>query len=105
VSKNDIPQYVELDDSKALSNYELDSVTASTTHPMILGLAFRQDDGLFENLEITPYSESEWPNVINFPTRDECEEEKCADAIHEKYEKMMEELDRIKAESFTKRNA
>lgn len=61
---NYLDRYEELYDSTAfLSDYGLTSATATVIYPAILGLAVRQKNGSFENLEITPYSVSKLPEL------------------------------------------
>lgn len=105
VSANDSSdKYVELDDSNILSNYKLDTMTASLINPAILGLAVRQEDGSFEKLEMTPYSETEWPKLSDISTTKDgrCDEKTCAD-YREKYDRMLEELSEIKPVVIEKR--
>ncbi|KAG5313242.1 ELOB protein, partial [Acromyrmex insinuator] len=82
-----LDEYKELSDSTAqLFQYGLTSSAAMVTNPAIIGLAVRQEDGSFESLEVTPYSNTEWP----MPPNDD-DLEKCI-AYNEKYAKMLEEF-------------
>ncbi|XP_012055570.1 PREDICTED: transcription elongation factor B polypeptide 2-like [Atta cephalotes] len=82
-----LDEYKELSDSTAqLFQYGLISSAAMVTNPAIIGLAIRQEDGSFESLEVTPYSNTEWP----MPPNDD-DLEKCV-AYNEKYAKMLEEF-------------
>ncbi|KAG5329222.1 ELOB protein, partial [Acromyrmex charruanus] len=82
-----LDEYKELSDSTAqLFQCGLTSSAAMITNPAIIGLAVRQEDGSFESLEVTPYSNTEWP----MPPNDD-DLEKCI-AYNEKYAKMLEEF-------------
>ncbi|KYM95028.1 hypothetical protein ALC62_14328 [Cyphomyrmex costatus] len=82
-----LDEYKELSDSTVqLFHYGLTSSAAMVTHPAVIGLAVRQEDGSFESLEVTPYSNTEWPMP---PTDDDLE--KYA-AYNEKYAKMLSEF-------------
>ncbi|XP_064101631.1 elongin-B-like isoform X2 [Macrobrachium nipponense] len=53
------------DDEKQLSDYNLTAQTARAQSPATVALVFRQDNGEFENLEITPLSSPpELPEVM-----------------------------------------
>ncbi|XP_001604175.2 elongin-B [Nasonia vitripennis] len=45
-----------MSDNKCLSDYGLSSATAKAQCPAVIGLAIRQDNGQFEQLEMTPFS-------------------------------------------------
>ncbi|XP_063244385.1 elongin-B [Bacillus rossius redtenbacheri] len=45
-----------MEDDKTLQEYGLNSSTAKAQSPALVGLAIRQENGDFEQLEITPYS-------------------------------------------------
>lgn len=47
---------VEMEEGKSLQDYGLTSQVAKAQSPAPIGLAFRQDNGEFEALELTPYS-------------------------------------------------
>ncbi|XP_033225378.1 elongin-B [Belonocnema kinseyi] len=47
---------VMMSDGKFLSDYGLTSATAKAQSPALVGLAIRQENGVFENLEMTPFS-------------------------------------------------
>lgn len=47
---------VVMSDFKYLSDYGLTSVTAKAQCPALVGLAIRQENGQFEQLEMTPFS-------------------------------------------------
>jgi len=47
---------VLMSDNKFLSDYGLLSSTAKAQCPALIGLALRQDNGQFEQLEMTPFS-------------------------------------------------
>ncbi|XP_076108277.1 elongin-B-like isoform X1 [Mytilus galloprovincialis] len=54
-----------LDDNKTLGDYGFTFATARAQAPATIGLAFRQDDGEFEALEVTPLSNPpELPDVM-----------------------------------------
>jgi transcription elongation factor B subunit 2 len=56
---------VIMEDSKLLSDYGLTSSTAKAQSPATVGLALRQDNGMFEDLEITSLSNPpELPDVM-----------------------------------------
>ncbi|KAK0087562.1 hypothetical protein PV325_000749 [Microctonus aethiopoides] len=48
--------HMTMSDGKSLSDYGLTSATAKAQCPALVGLAIRQENGQFEQLEITPYS-------------------------------------------------
>jgi len=47
---------IVMDDDKSLFDYGLTSAVAKAQQPAEVGLAFRSDDGVWEELEKTPYS-------------------------------------------------
>lgn len=47
---------VLMSDNKLLSEYGITSTTAKPQNPALIGLAVRQESGLFERLEMTPFS-------------------------------------------------
>ncbi|XP_011305063.1 transcription elongation factor B polypeptide 2 [Fopius arisanus] len=47
---------VQMSDSKYLSDYGLTAASAKAQCPALVGLAIRQENGQFENLEITAFS-------------------------------------------------
>jgi len=54
-----------MEDGKCLSDYGLNSSTARAQTPATVGLAYRQDDGSWEQLEIAPLSNPpELPDVM-----------------------------------------
>jgi len=54
-----------MEDSKFLSDYGLTGSTAKAQTPATVGLAVRQDNGMFEALEISPLSNPpELPDVM-----------------------------------------
>lgn len=54
-----------MEDGKCLSDYGLTSSTARAQTPATVGLAYRQDDGSWEQLEIAPLSNPpELPDVM-----------------------------------------
>ncbi|XP_060067841.1 elongin-B-like [Ylistrum balloti] len=54
-----------LDDNKTLGDYGFTFATARAQAPATIGLAFRQEDGEFEALEVTPLSSPpELPDVM-----------------------------------------
>ncbi|XP_018372155.1 PREDICTED: transcription elongation factor B polypeptide 2-like [Trachymyrmex cornetzi] len=82
-----LEEYQELSDSTAqLFQCGLTSSAAMISSPAIIGLAVRQEDGSFESLKVTPYSNTNWP----MPPNDD-DLEKCI-AYNEKYAKMLEEF-------------
>jgi len=86
-----LDKYIELSKSTAhLYEYELTSSTAKVTYPAIVGLAIRQEDGSFESLEVTSYSDLQWPELMSdFPNDNDSEKRA---AFNKKYEKMLQEL-------------
>ncbi|XP_018341469.1 PREDICTED: transcription elongation factor B polypeptide 2-like [Trachymyrmex septentrionalis] len=92
LNNDHLDEYKELSDSTQLFQCGLTSLTAVVTNPAIIGLAVRQEDGSFENLEVTPYSNADWP----MPPNDD-DLEKCV-AYNEKYAKMLEEF-RVKKDA------
>ncbi|XP_046909029.2 transcription elongation factor elongin B [Dermatophagoides farinae] len=46
-----------MDDHKTVAEYNLTVTTAKAQAPATIGLCFRQPDGMFEPLEMTPYSQ------------------------------------------------
>ncbi|KAG8224716.1 hypothetical protein J437_LFUL004885 [Ladona fulva] len=57
-----------MEDDKTLQDYGLTSVTAKAQCPAPVGLAFRQDSGDFEPLELTPFSSPpDLPDVMKAP--------------------------------------
>jgi len=86
-----LDKHIELSNSTAhLYEYELTSSTAKVIHPAIVGLAIRQEDGSFESLEVTPYSDLQWPELMSdFPNDNDLEKRA---AFNEKYEKMLQGL-------------
>ncbi|XP_024880730.1 elongin-B-like isoform X1 [Temnothorax curvispinosus] len=87
----------ELSDSTALFDCGLTSATANIMQPAVLGLAVRKEDGSFESLEITSYSESEWPNVSEIFSQEEKN-----DAICEKYQKKYDDVNDAKNDILSK---
>eukprot|EP00088_Acartia_fossae_P032479 TRINITY_DN33249_c0_g1_i1.p1 TRINITY_DN33249_c0_g1~~TRINITY_DN33249_c0_g1_i1.p1 ORF type:complete len:118 (+),score=43.21 TRINITY_DN33249_c0_g1_i1:27-380(+) len=56
---------VVMEDEKLLFDYGLSSVVAKAQQPAEVGLAFRNEDGSWEELEKTPYSNPpELPDVM-----------------------------------------
>ena len=54
-----------MDDDKSLSDYGLTGAVAKAQQPAEVGLAFKGDDGAWEELEKTPYSiPPELPDVM-----------------------------------------
>lgn len=54
-----------MSDRKLLSDYGLTSLTAKPQCPALVGLALRQENGMFESLEMTPFSTPpELPDVM-----------------------------------------
>ena len=54
-----------MDDDKSLADYGLTAAVAKAQQPAEVGLAFRGDDGAWEELEKTPYSiPPELPDVM-----------------------------------------
>lgn len=101
VNGSDLDEYRELSKSDVLvSEYGLISRAANVTDPAIVGLAKRQEDGSFEQLEITPYSIVKGPKLSssNPPTAEEMEEFAF---YREKYEKMVRKLSDPKPGSST----
>ncbi|CAD6208329.1 GSCOCG00003335001-RA-CDS [Cotesia congregata] len=55
----------EMVDGKSLSDYGLNSNSAKAQSPALVGLALLQENGSFEKLEITPYSQPpDLPDVM-----------------------------------------
>lgn len=91
VNDSYLDEYHELSESNVLlKNCGLTSSAATITHPAIVGLAVRQKDGSFEKLEITPYSDLQWPKLPpNLPTDEDMEKL----ALHrEKYARLWQKL-------------
>jgi len=56
---------IVMDDDKSLFDYGLTSAVAKAQQPAEVGLAFRSDEGAWEDLEKTPYSNPpELPDVM-----------------------------------------
>lgn len=52
-------------DGRYLSDYGLTSNSAKAQNPALIGLAIRQDNGQFESLEMTPFSQPpDLPDVM-----------------------------------------
>ncbi|XP_028044594.1 elongin-B [Monomorium pharaonis] len=90
INNSDLEKYQELSDpTAALSKYGLISSAAMATHPAIIGLAIQQENGLFEKLEITPYSISDF--LPDLPTTDNDDSERVA-ISHRKCWKFWEKI-------------
>ncbi|XP_011646145.1 uncharacterized protein LOC105432868 [Pogonomyrmex barbatus] len=64
ISEQNVEQHVILsEDTAPLSEYEINWLSAQASSPVTLGLAMRTEDGSFEELDITPYSEPQWPDL------------------------------------------
>uniref|UniRef100_A0A6V7LGM0 Ubiquitin-like domain-containing protein n=1 Tax=Bracon brevicornis TaxID=1563983 RepID=A0A6V7LGM0_9HYME len=54
-----------MSDTKTLADYGLTSSTAKAQSPAMIGLIFRQENGQFEQLDITQYSQPpDLPDVM-----------------------------------------
>ena len=62
---NDFVLLSVMDDDKSLADYGLTGAVAKAQQPAEVGLAFKGDDGAWEELEKTPYSiPPELPDVM-----------------------------------------
>ena len=62
---NDAYFFIVMDDDKSLNDYGLTSAVAKAQQPAEVGLAFRGDEGGWEEMEKTPYSTPpELPDVM-----------------------------------------